>query len=316
MNISTETCPPLEDIAAFLDGKLSGEERARIVAHLADCESCYALFADAARFQLEEDKELGAEPVKAEVIPFPRKRVLRWALPLAAMLLIGLATIPLYKQYKEMPDMFAAQLVNPSALKDVPSDRLWSNDKRSGSKLQLLDSQPAEFMVGAHQVDLRVILARNDVQGAANVLARINSYIEGLLFSDEQAQVYKRVQAEILERKRQPKDFLEEATATEASLTQITSYSLAFGKWVEAARLAVLARQSGFFEDQQNRRFLRWLLRNQEEDLDPKVLANLREIQEILDSGDLQEPQYRDLAARLSEILEHYQNRAEAGSEF
>lgn len=313
MNISTETCPPLEDIAAFLDGKLSGEERARIVAHLAECESCYTLFADAARFQLEEGKEAAAEPAKAAVVPFPRKRVLRWALPLAAMLLVGVATIPLYRQYNEMPDMFAAQLVDLSALKNVPSDRLWSNDKRSGSKLELTDSQPAEFMLGAHLVDLRVILARNDAQESVNVLARINRYIESLLFADEQAQFYLKVQAEIVDGKREPKELLAEATATEASLTEITSYSLAFGKWVEASRLSALARKPEFFEDRRNRQFLLWLLRKQDEDLDPRVLADLLEVREVLETNALREPQYRELAERLSKILDNYQNRAEAG---
>ena len=42
-------CPDLETIAAYLDGRLTERERARVTAHLADCEDCYALFSESAR---------------------------------------------------------------------------------------------------------------------------------------------------------------------------------------------------------------------------------------------------------------------------
>jgi predicted anti-sigma-YlaC factor YlaD len=42
-------CPTSEDIAAFLDGT-AGRERTRLASHLADCESCYELFAGVAHF--------------------------------------------------------------------------------------------------------------------------------------------------------------------------------------------------------------------------------------------------------------------------
>ncbi|HEX5716031.1 MAG TPA: zf-HC2 domain-containing protein, partial [Thermoanaerobaculia bacterium] len=108
MNTVTHTCPPLEDIAAFLDGKLSEGERARVVAHLADCESCYAVFAGAARYQLEEEDEATQEheEAAAAVVPFRRRPPLPWvaAAALAAFLLIGLALIPrLYRSSEAMP---------------------------------------------------------------------------------------------------------------------------------------------------------------------------------------------------------------------
>lgn len=37
-------CPPPPDLAAFIEGKLSGEARQSIKTHLADCEECYALW--------------------------------------------------------------------------------------------------------------------------------------------------------------------------------------------------------------------------------------------------------------------------------
>jgi tetratricopeptide (TPR) repeat protein len=42
-------CPDLETIAAYLDGRLSERERARVTEHLASCEDCYALFSESAQ---------------------------------------------------------------------------------------------------------------------------------------------------------------------------------------------------------------------------------------------------------------------------
>src|SRR5689334_17676130 len=98
MNPLADVCPDLEDIAAFLDGTLSEGERAHVVSHLTACSSCYAVFADAARFQLEEEEALAArpkEPAKAAEAPAPapvvtlrRPAMARWALPLAAALVL------------------------------------------------------------------------------------------------------------------------------------------------------------------------------------------------------------------------------------
>jgi hypothetical protein len=43
------SCPTEEEIAVFLDGMVAAGERRRILAHLARCESCYEVFAGAAR---------------------------------------------------------------------------------------------------------------------------------------------------------------------------------------------------------------------------------------------------------------------------
>ncbi len=50
----TGECPDLETIAAYLDGRLTDRERARVTAHLADCEDCYALFSESARVVIDE----------------------------------------------------------------------------------------------------------------------------------------------------------------------------------------------------------------------------------------------------------------------
>jgi anti-sigma factor RsiW len=43
-----QPCPAEAEIAAFVGGMVDAGERRRIVAHLASCERCYAVFAGAA----------------------------------------------------------------------------------------------------------------------------------------------------------------------------------------------------------------------------------------------------------------------------
>lgn len=325
MNTVTNTCPSLEDIAAFLDGKLSEGERSRVVAHLADCESCYAVFAGAARFQLEEEEESRApeaseERAPAPVVPLQRRTILRWALPLAAALVLGVATIPLYLQYKRMPEMLSTELVDPAALKNVPSDRLWIEDKRGGPEdSAILDQSPIEFLLGAHLVDLRLTLARDDRAESINMLSRINGHMEKLLVVQEQAaSFYEKAFHDLDESKRTPQEVEAEAARVEADLTEDFEElpHLAFGKWTEAGRLSALAKNPAFFEDRDNRRFPGWLLRNKQEDLGEKVVPSLKRIRGILDDGDLSNLPYENLEKQFNGILQHYQHEADSADAF
>ena len=321
MNAVTETCPPLEDLAAFLDGRLSEGERARIVAHLADCESCYAVFAGAARFQLEEDEESRApkaaeDEAPAPVVPLRRRTAaVRWALPLAALLVLGLATIPLYLRYSQMPQIVAADLVDSRLATAEP----WSEgDTRGAGDLgEAYDAY--ELLVGVQLVDLHLTLARNDdPQRVLDVLSRINKYMAGFVVAPEEAEFYDQAREHILAGK-PPADLSEDAARQEASLTQsmeeIDSAYLAFGKWTEAGRLAAVDQQAAFFDDGDNRRFLGWLIRNEEDQhLEEGVVRALKEIRGILEDRDRQTLPYDALRERFVAILRHYENEARAGS--
>lgn len=326
MNTVTHTCPPLEDIAAFLDGKLSEAERARVVAHLADCEACYAVFAGAARFQLAEDDELVQEPMEAAaaservVVALRRRAVMRWALPLAALLLLTLTTIPLYLQYSRMPVMASQELVSPAILKKVPPHSFWSEDKRSG-ELPIGPNDPAEFLIGAHLVDLRLALARNDPE-SANVITRINRQMPNLVVRPPQADFYEKAVVQIDPSQGEgvpPRSLLEKALRVEDSLTEFLEPAtyLVFGKWTEAGRLSAIAEQPDFFEARRNRLFALWLLRHaNDEALDPEVVDDLRAVHRLLGRDDLQERHYQESKARFAAILQHYQNKSEENSPF
>src|SRR5580693_1239696 len=65
MMVDVQTCPSLEDIAAFLDGRVNAEERARLIRHLADCPTCLEVFAGAAQFLAAEEAAAAAAAPEA-----------------------------------------------------------------------------------------------------------------------------------------------------------------------------------------------------------------------------------------------------------
>jgi hypothetical protein len=328
MNALAETCPPLEDIAAFLDHKLFGEERDRFMAHLVGCEECYPVFADAARFQLEESGELEEPPGSAEVkpavevlapvVPFPRRTVVRWALPLAAMLLVGLMTVPLYVRSLEMPPMDSGELVDPAALAKVPLDDFWST-MRGHTEAAILDSTPFEFLAGAHLVDLRLALARNERDDSIDFLSRINGNMESLSFVDTAKASFLDMHSQLYTSKTTPKALIERLDRTEADLEESLEGSafLAFGKWSEAGRLSSVAGDPGFFEKDETRRFSAWLLRNAEEqDLDEDVIQGVTKIRDTLEDSASSHLPFPELEKQFAAILQHYQREAAAASDF
>jgi tetratricopeptide (TPR) repeat protein len=85
MKLNGGTCPSLETIGAFVDGRFKDREREKIADHLASCETCYFVFAEAARTRVT------AQP-RAEVVPFtPRRMTWQMMAGLAAAAMVVLA---------------------------------------------------------------------------------------------------------------------------------------------------------------------------------------------------------------------------------
>jgi hypothetical protein len=337
MNTSTDTCPSLEDLAAFLDGKLSGGERARVVAHLADCPRCYEVFAETARFQLYEEEEEDDPP-----IPFPLKKILpRVAAAMAALLAGCVVAIALYRQYNTVPGLTTAKLVSPAVAVKVADVEGFGDTPRGGPEDGGAFSSPSEFLLGAYVLDLRLSLQRNDPARAIDDLASINGQMEQFGFLPAQANRYKAIQAQIYGGK-QPRDFVREAALLESELDanlypedisygrwvpealvravklvpgQKASYGpsyFAFGKWAEAGRLSAIAKSPDFFQAPENRKFLRVFLRQQREYLDtePEVAKALESIQKTLKESGPSSLPYKDLQGLFEKILTYYQNQS------
>ncbi len=79
------TCPSLETIGAFVDGRFKDREREVVADHLASCETCYFVFSEAARTRVS------AQPLGAVVKFRPRRLTWRITAGLAAAATIVLA---------------------------------------------------------------------------------------------------------------------------------------------------------------------------------------------------------------------------------
>lgn len=315
MNTPIETCPSLEDLAAFLDGRLSGDERNRVVTHLADCPRCYEVFTEAARFQLSEEKKGDKDPPgeadKAKrVFPFSRKPISPWISSIAAVLAVSLTAIFLYKQLYMIPPISSAQLATPAISRKAPEDRFWSNlANRGGPPVNGGLSIAHETLLGAHVFDLHLSLDRNDSEQAMNDLAGINTHIEEIGFLPDQAKDYKDIQKQIYEG--QPaRQFTQRAEELEASLPVEDNLYFTFGKWLEAGRLSALAQSPDFFAAPDNQQFLRAFLRHEVDDLDSDVERPLDNIKKILERTDPSSLPYQDLGSQFDLILKHYDDQS------
>jgi hypothetical protein len=86
MKVNGGTCPSLETIGAFVDGRLMDRERETIADHVASCEACYFVFSEAARTQV-------VAKAKSNLVSFPPRRI-TWqvamsGLAAAAMILLA-----------------------------------------------------------------------------------------------------------------------------------------------------------------------------------------------------------------------------------
>ena len=85
--LGVAACPDAEDVAAYLDGQGSPDQRATLLAHFADCDRCRELLA-------EVRGTLDALPAPASVTR--RRQVWRWAIPIAAAAAVLLVALQVY----------------------------------------------------------------------------------------------------------------------------------------------------------------------------------------------------------------------------
>jgi len=99
----THTCLDAETIAAFIDGRLTGGARERVVEHLADCADCYSIFSESVRATADQTM---AAPVPAR--PWFRDPRL---LGLAAAAALVVALVPAALQWQSSPQRHVRALV-------------------------------------------------------------------------------------------------------------------------------------------------------------------------------------------------------------
>ncbi len=243
-------CPSPEDLAAFLDGRLSAEARRAMVEHLDRCPDCYEVFSESARF-LQEDA--------------PRGRVLRpagwlsgrrvtWAVASVAAVLLVLVLLPLVWSLRPAPLAGKVRLATTDlvgemgqvqrASQAIPSGELGAFGFGGGPT-----EKQASFRAGARLLDLRVAARARNRRAAGDALDGLENLLpkEGERGGDPELR-------NLMTSARQAtasgsfRSLRRTANDLEAIFeTRLAPRELALGKWTEAGWLAAASGDRELF---------------------------------------------------------------------
>jgi hypothetical protein len=263
-------CPSDEELAAYIDGVLAKAEADRIAGHLVSCERCYEIYSETVRFQLDRESVF----LEGDVLPFPspeaersrdaaarsvRRRAVaaRW-LPLAALLLIGIGSGG-YFQFLAAPQLMTTPATPPLASIPPGNQPLWLGPTyRGGEGEAETKINEASFRMGVQLVNLQATLQTGQVKESQDVIARILNLLKPQPFTDDLYKRYAGITGALY--KKLPAEFLPEAARlAKESRDVFDTPSLDLGQWVEAGRLAAMARKPSFFQQSDNQAFLRRL---------------------------------------------------------
>jgi hypothetical protein len=252
------SCPGSEVLAAFLDGRLSGEERRRVVEHLDACEDCYAVFSEAVRFQGEEE---------------PRGRVVRserfgtrrwvWTSVAAAAVLLVLVAVPLLRMSPQRPvvatlpgggeaasasEALAARIEPQEG--GFPADAApwpgWGDERGLGFAGAALPPTRASFRAGVRLVDLRMAIRGENPRAARAALDGLERTLEAAgaaaAVRDELTAASEAAAAADFAALAEAANEIEDRAAR-----LLDPHLLSFGAWVEAGRLAATLGDAAYF---------------------------------------------------------------------
>jgi hypothetical protein len=332
-----DTCPPDEEIAAFLDDMLSPEDRERITAHLASCESCYEVFAGAIHFH--EDEGSGVDTTGG-VIPFPFAgetdrtgvslppvgasekvpRASRWLALAASILVVPALGFLAWRTLSPPPTMEVAQLVEPVKDDAGVTSYLYQNQKatyRSGGESESILWERPSFMAGVYLIDLRLSIQFEDVDSAEHALQDLGSALKDIPMMGPAAESYFQLRDKLEPEsvgslRRLVPETLRAERGLEENLSAFDSFS--FGLWAEAGRLAASTHSPEFFKDRNNRRFLSHLFKQTPwawDEFLEEVPGDLQAIQQIWEAGDLDSEDYSALSDHFKNIIDAYNSSDE-----
>jgi hypothetical protein len=251
----------LELISAFIDGRLSGDERQRAVRMLAESEAAFEVYSDAVRARTDLSD--------GEVVPIAVMRGRRTGLPwrtigsVAAAAVVLIAVFPLVQARRERAviDATSAELVRPlmapsaarTVLTTTPDERGWSVTR--GGSGRLVDSTIA-FRLGVRAVDLHLALTQRDTLRADRLAREILESLNAVELSDAVKADFVALRSG-LARGDAVDQLVARASRAEEGLDELLqSFWFDFGRWVGSGELAARARSEEFFADRRTTRFL------------------------------------------------------------
>jgi hypothetical protein len=266
-----ERLTPAERMAALLDGRLTAEEQAALLAEIGASDDDLETLVDAAAVTRELEDEDRAEelrppavagvPADAEtetegVVPItaaPSRRKARpfWAdrRVLAAAAVMVLAVGSGLWLARDRPAATPADAL-PAGMR-LPPGWKHSFSIRRGSGDDALARRTTAFRFGALETDLQIAAQSNDAAAARKTAGEIRELLiqpgGAALMADDYERMAASPTGPSVARVR------EVATQTRLALDARLA---AFGAWVEGARLAAAARNEAFFHDRLGRDYL------------------------------------------------------------
>jgi len=277
-------CPPLEELAAFIDGKVAGADRDRMVSHLNECEDCYFIFIETARFSEETAPRDERKGLAAPVL---------WRLAAAAVLLIGLGLAvsiwlprgpePYQVSSIDLVDALASAGELSSLTAAIPTER----EQTLG--FSGLSPTSRSFRLGVEMIAFGVSLKGTDQEKASESLRRISL----LMGEAPDRTAFTSIRERMFLRNVLPEV---ETLATR----RVNAVSYALGKWVEAGRLAATTDRAEFFSSSSFRDGLRVFTR---ESFPLQVLSELQKIAAATERGAPTDVDLHSLEAAFSQIV-------------
>jgi hypothetical protein len=275
-------------LAAFIDGRLSGAERERVVRLLAESEDAFEVYSDAvmARGELEEATGLS-------LVAHRERRSKRWwiaGIPAAAAAALLIAVLPVAQARRANATlaMRAESIAQPltdrlqlaMALGSTWDEGRWSVNRGGGATF--VDSTAA-LRLGVRATDLQVALAVEDRERAGRTAAEMVELLGSVNLSDSVSAEYGGLRKRITNGDSIGAIVGAASTADDNLRDFLDSRWYGVGKWLAAGELAARTHSADFFKASETTRFLDAAIRGG--GFAPDEVEALRRVDDIAKRG-------------------------------
>lgn len=274
-------CPTDEQIAAFVDGQLTGKERLEVEGHVGSCAECAEWVAEVLALEQDEPRAPAARR------PSFFDRAGTGLLAAAAAVLLTVPLVFVLRGDRAALDGDAMLAFIPQgerlerSLETGWFEHSWSGTRGGGTTRA---TSPAAFQLGVRAIDLAAALRAEDADDARVLIVRTKQLLDGIDGSEILLLALLGAEAELAE---EPPDFSSARAVMrqfEESLGDVEPQDAVLaGKWAGAGNAALVAEAEIFFKSRHWSAGLDLLSREGNE-------PRLRELAETLratPSGDL-----------------------------
>jgi len=297
-------------VAAFIDGRLSGAERDRVVRLLAQSEAAFEVYADALRAHADLAADAPIPFPAPRPVPRPRPVWLTAGIPLAAAAALLIAVLPTVQSRRANATfaMGAERIAQPltgqpqyaTALRSALDEPRWSVTRGGGSTF--VDTTAA-LRLGVRATELQVALGVEDRERALRAASEIVALLGSQNLSDAASAEYGDLRKRITNGDSIVAIRGAASTADENLREFLGSRWYGVGKWLAAGELAARAHSADFFKSSETARFLDAAIRSG--GFAPDEVESLRQVEGAVKRG-MPESEFEAVRARFAELIQRH----------